>query len=159
MIYIDFYNTFTHNAWRFTGIENNLRIYTAIFMIKNNAKVYAYVSEDSYSIDFDGYVGVSFLRAEYENEDGSMDLPWEDGEIEGLLSSMDYAEENLLKIGVPFTSDYEFHGNNKEEKKKRNEALKKKLNIEAYEKECWEECLEREEEERKKRESEKEKLR
>lgn len=135
---INFFNMFCRNAWKFVaGDYDKLQIYTATFCIEYNIKVYAYVAEDSSSIDREGHIGVYFLEVKYEDEDVYND-PMGTCELEWLLEAFEVAEENLLNVGIPFVPSYKFRGNNKEEKEIRNNEIRKKLNIEDFEKECWE---------------------
>ena len=142
MKYGDFLDMFCKNAWQSTGKELELNVYTATFLIVEDINVYAYVSENSNSIYLDENIGVSFLRVKYDDEDVYTD-PLGYGDIKWLLEAFDVAEENLLEVGIPFIPSYEFHGKNKKEKEKKNKELRKKLNVEAYEEECWKRLNER----------------
>lgn len=151
-------STLCNKAWRFVGKLGSLCLYTTTFSFKKRkVRVYAYVSEGYTLIDLAGGIGVTSLNVQYENQDGSMSLTCSD--LEGLLYAWNLAEKKLLRIGVPFSRGYKFYGNNKEENEKRNEALRRKLDIKRYERRCWDLLKELEEEKRKQRESEKEKLR
>nr|DAI52527.1 MAG TPA: hypothetical protein [Caudoviricetes sp.] len=152
-------STLCNNAWRFVGKLGSLCLYTTTFSFKKNmrerkVRVYAYVFEGYTSIALAGGIGVNSLNVQYENQDGSMSLTCSD--LEDLLYAWDLAEKKILRIGVPFTRSYKFYGNNKEENEKRNEALRRKLDIKRYERRCWDLLNELEEKKRKQRESEKE---
>ena len=46
-------------------------------------------------------------------------------DIEDMQEAIIHAEENLLKIGMPFIKDYKFHGKNAANKSRRNEKLRR----------------------------------
>ena len=50
-----------------------------------------------------------------------------------MLRAIELAEDNLLAIGMPFTPDYQFHGRNKANKKRRNDKLRRLYNLEEKE--------------------------
>ena len=73
-----------------------------------------------------------WLEAIYENErDGCLSY----FDMKDMQSAIVYAEENLLRIGMPFTKDYRFKDDADGEKKKRNEELRQMYNLEELEKE------------------------
>ena len=53
--------------------------------------------------------------------------------IHAMLRAIELAEDNLLAIGMPFTPDYQFHGRNKANKKRRNDKLRRLYNLEEKE--------------------------
>lgn len=72
----------------------------------------------------DGHYGVLWLEAvEYEN--GPM---YTENDLLDMLSAFEVAEDNLLRIGIPFTPEYQFHGD-KENKKQENEKLREKYQL------------------------------
>ena len=85
-----------------------------------HSTVVALVSEHKGHLFFDGHYGVMWLEAIYENENSGC-LSYDD--MEDMQAAIIHAEENLLKIGMPFTKDYKFHGKNAANKARRNEKL------------------------------------
>ncbi len=61
-------------------------------------------------------------------------LPFEDYDVDSLMEAIELAEDNLLAIGVPFASRRKFHGSNAANKRRRNETLRKKFNLDENEK-------------------------
>jgi hypothetical protein len=55
-------------------------------------------------------------------------------DIEDMQNGIILAEKSLLKDGIPFVPDYDFHGRNKANMKRRNDALRRKLNVDKMEK-------------------------
>lgn len=49
--------------------------------------------------------------------------------VGGMLQACEFAEDNLLTIGIPFNNHYYFHGSNAEDKKCRNTALRKEYGL------------------------------
>lgn len=91
--------------------------------------VRAVVSAHSKHLVVDGHYGVMWLdAAKYEN-----DPPYEEHALEDMLTAIEYAEDNLLKIGMPFVPDYKFHGKNKANKKRRNDKLRKLYGLDELE--------------------------
>ena len=92
--------------------------------------VRAVVASHSRHLCIDGHYGVLWLDvAKYENNP-----PYEEHALTDMITAIGYAEDNLLAIGMPFTPDYDFHGRNKANKKRRNDALRRKYNLEELEK-------------------------
>lgn len=60
--------------------------------------------------------------------------PYEWYELQDAQLAIELAEDNLIRIGMPFDPDFEFHGKNKVNKKRRNDALRRKYGLEAKEK-------------------------
>lgn len=48
-----------------------------------------------------------------------------------VLAAIDHAESNLLRCGIPFVKDHRFHGDEAEEKAKRNASIREKLGLDA----------------------------
>lgn len=90
--------------------------------------VRAVVASHSRHLNIDGHLGVLWLdAAKYEN-----DPPYEENALTDMMTAIKFAEENLLKIGMPFTPDYKFHGN-AANKRRRNEKLRRLYNLEELE--------------------------
>ncbi len=91
--------------------------------------VIAIVSQRKEDLELDGHYGVLWLEAIYESE-----LPYTFEAMEDMQHAIILAEENLLKIGMPFTDGYCFHGKNIARKAQRNTKLRKEFNLEELEK-------------------------
>ena len=94
-----------------------------------HSTVRAVVSEHPKHLCIDGYYGILWLDvAKYENKP-----PYTETALKDMITAIEYAEDNLLKIGMPFTPDYKFHGRDKANKKRRNDKLRKLYNLEELE--------------------------
>lgn len=94
-----------------------------------DSTVRAVVASHSKHLCIDGHYGILWLDvAKYENEP-----PYTETALKDMITAIEYAEDNLLKIGMPFTPDYEFHGRNRANKKRRNDKLRKLYNLEELE--------------------------
>lgn len=93
--------------------------------------VRAVVSEFSQHLCINGHYGVIWLdAAKYENNP-----PYEENALKDMIKAIERAEDNLIKIGMPFCPDYKFHGRNKANKKRRNDKLRRLYDLERFEKE------------------------
>lgn len=91
--------------------------------------VRAVVAAHSKHLRCDGHYGVLWLdAAKYENNP-----PYEENALTDMLTAIEYAEDNLLKIGMPFIPDYRWHGN-AYNKRRRNEKLRRLYNLDELEK-------------------------
>lgn len=91
-----------------------------------SSTVVAIVATNPDHLDLNGHYGVIWLEAVYENERNGC-LSYED--MEDMQSAIIIAEENLLRIGMPFCPDYKFHGKNVANKKRRNDKLRRLYNM------------------------------
>lgn len=87
-----------------------------------HSTVVALVSGQKNHLCFNGHYGVMWLEAIYDCERGGC---FSYGDIEDMQAAIIHAEENLLKIGMPFTKGYKFHGKNAANKSRRNEKLRR----------------------------------
>lgn len=93
--------------------------------------VRAVVSEFSQHLCINGHYGVIWLdAAKYENNP-----PYEENALKDMIKAIERAEDNLIKIGMPFCPDYKFHGRNKANKKRRNDKLRRLYDLERFEEE------------------------
>ena len=108
--------------------------YTNTFFGMYDAKVTAIVScNQNHLKDFGNY-GIIWLEvSDYECGDH-----YSASELKDMMSILDIAEKHLLTIGMPFTPDYEFM-NNKANRKRRNEKLRRMYGLEEKEKKDKEE--------------------
>ena len=113
------------------SITDDLDQYKADFLGNlYSSTVVALVSANEDHLELDGHYGVMWLEAVYENERNGC---YSFGDMEDMQSAIILAEENLLRIGMPFTPDYKFHGKNVANKKRRNEKLRRMYNLEQLE--------------------------
>lgn len=133
----------TSNAWKWLCYDedklstaNEYTQYAADFLGNSySSTVVAIISNLPDHLNLDGHYGVLWLEAIYENERNGC-LSYDD--MEDMQSAIVVAEENLLRIGMPFTPDYRFHGRNKANNKRRNDKLRKMYHLEEKEKKDWE---------------------
>lgn len=105
-------------------------VYTLKILVEYHVTVRAVVASHSQHLCINGHYGVLWLDvAEYEN-----DPPYGMDDLEDMLEAIRLAEDNLLKIGMPFAPDYQFNGN-AANKRRRNEKLRRIYNLEELEKE------------------------
>lgn len=120
----------SRNGWEWLPYEeeylsttDTLYQYKAVFLGAGyRSTVVALISDHPDHLKLDGHYGVMWLEAIYECERNGC-LSYED--MKDMQQAIIYAEENLLKIGMPFTPNYRFHGKNVANKKRRNEKLRK----------------------------------
>ncbi len=121
----------------FLSITDDLNQYKAEFLGRTySSTVVALVSSYPKNLKFDGHYGVLWLEAVYENERNNC---YGFDDMEDMQCSIIKAEENLLKIGMPFAPDYCFHGKNIANKKRRNDKLRrlyKLAELEAEDRTC-----------------------
>lgn len=105
-------------------------VYTNTFLGWYDTEVMAAVSAHSGHLCIDGHYGVLWLAAvKYE-----CDPPHSANDLEDMLAAIEFAEDHLLRIGMPFTADYQFRGRNKANKKRKNDKLRQLYNLEELEK-------------------------
>lgn len=114
------------------GVTKEYTQYAADFIGKDyKSKIVAIISAFPKELDLDGHYGVLWLEAVYENtRDGCFSY----NDMLDMQQAIIYAEENLLKIGMPFTENYKFHGKNIANKIRRNKKLRELYNLEELEK-------------------------
>ena len=124
----------SRNGWVWLAYEteylsktNDLDQYkTEILGMDYSSTIIAIVSEHPDHLKFDGHYGVLWLEAIYECErDGCLSYH----DMRDMQIAITFAEDNLLKIGMPFTPTYRFHGKNVANKKRRNEKLRRLYNL------------------------------
>ena len=102
--------------------------YTLKVLGEYETTVRAVVAQHSKHLCINGHYGVLWLDAvDYECQ-----RPYSDHALIDMLFALELAEENLLKIGMPFAPDYRFHGN-KANRKRRNEKLRRLYDLERKE--------------------------
>ncbi len=134
-----FWRVFHSNGWShqfpkdFDKDKEQEDLYTITLLEEYECYVTAHVATDSRSLGISGEYGALWLDVRYEYPDNG--YGWR--ELEEMQSAIIDAEDNLLKIGIPFESTYEFHGRNRANKKRRNDALIRKLNLKERADQDW----------------------
>lgn len=127
------------NGWtwnRYDGwTDDDCDKYTMTFLgSMYDVKVQAVVSTCHRGMCVNGHMGVLWLEAvDYPDCIRDENNGYSFGDLEDIISGLIVAEENLVKCGIPFSPDYKFHGKNKANLKKRNDATRRKLNMEHWE--------------------------
>ena len=129
-----FWRVFHSNGWSFCfdkdfsaeTKEEHESLYVIVLLEEYQCTITAHVITDSYQLRINGEYGVMWLNVKYEynDDDGH---GWD--ELKEMEDAIIDAEDNLVAIGIPFCSDYEFHGKNRANKKRKNDALIRKLNL------------------------------
>lgn len=106
--------------------EDEESLYEITLLEEYECTVTAHVVTDACQLNINGEYGVMWLnvRYEYQDEDGHC---WR--ELEEMQGAIIDAEDNLLAIGIPFETNYVFHGRNRANKKRKNDALIRKFNL------------------------------
>ena len=133
---------FCGNGWKWNQYdgwhEDDYEKYKATFLSTYAVEVQAVVSDCYKGMNLDGHLGVLWLEVtDYPDCCRDENNGYSFGDLEDMKYGIISAEENLVKLGVPFTPDYKFHGRNKANLKRRNDATRKKLNMEHWEEEEW----------------------
>ena len=153
-----FWRVFHSNGWShqfpkdFEKDKTREDLYVMTLLEEYECTVTAHVITDAQSLDITGQYGVMWINVnyEYQDDDGHS---W--GELSEMQSAIIDAEDNLVKIGIPFVDDYDFHGKNRANKKRKNDALIRKLNLKEKadkDREQYKETMKKYEEQRKERE-------
>ena len=130
----------SRNGWEWLSYESEylsttdtLYQYKAEFLGREySSTVVALVAAHPDHLNLDGHYGVMWLEAIYEcDRDGCLSYH----DMKDMQQAIIYAEDNLLKIGMPFTPDYRFHGKNAANKKRRNDKLRRLYNLAEIEQE------------------------
>lgn len=128
------WNTFGSNGWKWYIKEGSnkedLSTYKLDILGEYTTTVTANICDDEDELCCNGHYGVSWLDADYEYS--NRNLSYE--ELEDILYALESAEDNLLSIGIPFSPRYKFHGSNRANKKRRNDSLRRRLNLDYLEK-------------------------
>ena len=136
----DVLHILSRNGWEWLSYESEylsttdtLYQYKAEFLGREySSTVVALVSAHPDHLELDGHYGVMWLEAIYEcDRDGCLSYH----DMKDMQQAIIYAEDNLLKIGMPFTPDYRFHGKNAANKKRRNDKLRRLYNLAEIEQE------------------------
>ena len=134
----DILHILSRNGWQWLSYKDEyLSITTEYLQYKADflghsysSTVVAIISGCPDHLSLDGHYGVLWLEAIYENERNGC---FSYNDMTDMQQAIIYAEENLLRIGMPFTPDYKFHGKNTANKKRRNDKLRRMYNLEEIE--------------------------
>lgn len=154
-----FWRVFHSNGWHVKFPEDFDRehreeqesLYEITLLEEYECTVTAHVITDSYQLNINGEYGVMWFDVQHEYADTN-GYSW--SELDEMTSAIIDAEDNLLAIGIPFEEKYEFHGKNRANKKRKNDALIRKLGLKAkaeHDREEYRITMQKYEEERKKR--------
>ena len=136
----DVLHILSRNGWEWLSYESEylsttdtLYQYKAEFLGREySSTVVALIAAHPDHLNLDGHYGVMWLEAIYEcDRDGCLSYH----DMKDMQQAIIYAEDNLLKIGMPFTPDYRFHGKNAANKKRRNDKLRRLYNLAEIEQE------------------------
>jgi len=92
----------------------------------NLLTVTAWVAEGEDGLSASGSWGVAWIEADTSPYTEGADS-WDDT-VERQMAIV-HAEDNLLRCGIPFVEDYDFHGKNIAQKHARNIATRRKLRL------------------------------
>lgn len=109
------------NGWKTSSLDDDCEIFKLGITLDYDVDCYALVDNTKKVSGEYGVYGI-----EVADPAGGTTPPIDWTRLEELLQAIECAEENLLVIGVPFISDYEFHGAGKEEKADKNTELRRK---------------------------------
>jgi len=143
--FVDYFHGFLYllsqNGWEWVAYDDETDYYKYVntFLGTYSVKVRAVVFEHPGHLIVNGYFGVGWLEfVDYPDCTRDENIGYGFGDLADIIHGMELAEENLIRIGMPFVPDYKFHGKNKANLKRRNDALRRKLNMERWEKEAME---------------------
>ena len=112
-------------------VDNNLRQYAKNIISREYDTIcIVNVCEDEKGMELSGEFGVLWIECLY-----SEDAPYTYDNLQDMLAALIMAEDDLLLIEIPFAAKYEFHGKNVANKKRRNDALRRKYKCDEIEKE------------------------
>lgn len=140
--FIDYFPGFLHlfvsNGWqwhRYDGwADDEFRKYKCTFCNMYDVEVQAVVSCDREGMNVDGSLGILWLEViGYPDciRDESNGYTFTD--LNDIIGGLILAEENLVRCGIPFSPDYPFHGANRANMKRRNDATRRKLRLDHWE--------------------------
>lgn len=140
----DFYPGFLYlmgnNGWMWQNdpSEEDFNRYSCNIFVEFEHVIDAVVYEYPKHLDFAGVYGIGWLEWRDYNDRDKSDCGYTFDDLEGMICALEAAEESLVKCGIPFSPNYRFHGPNKANMKRQNDATRRKLNMERWEKEAME---------------------
>lgn len=140
----NFLHMFGKNGWmwqRYDGWdEDDYNKYKASFLGNYTVDVLAVVSVYKEHVEHHGGLGVLWLEVVgYPDCTRDENNGYSFSDLYDMIDGLITAEENLVRCGIPFIADYRFHGPNSANLKRRNDATRRKLNMEYWEKKYMEE--------------------
>lgn len=144
--FVDYFPGFLHLMgnhgwiWETHAEEGDEHYFFTKTVLSNDykVKVNAIVYSGWKHLDESGHYGVAWLDF-VDYPDCTIDK-WHGltiHELEDIIHGMILAEEDLVRCGIPFVPDYHFHGPNAWNMKRRNDATRKRLNIDHWEERDW----------------------
>ena len=130
----EFLNLFGCNGWVWNqhkgwADEDHFK-YKASFLSMYQTDVQAAVAVTRDQRQAHGDYGILWLEAVgYPDCCRDIDNGYTFYDLEDIKRSLILAEKNLLRCGIPFTADYEFHGSQKANMTRRNKAIRKKYHL------------------------------
>ena len=113
----------------FNSMNDDYDLYTMSFLGNYKTKILACVSAHEKHLCNDGHYGVLWLEVvKYECK-----RPYCYSDLEDMMYALELAEDNLLRIGMPFVPDYDFHGEKAKDKAEVNKALRIMYDLDAKE--------------------------
>ena len=119
------------NGWKYVMHDPNFNegkaedLYQLTILGEYETTVTAHIVTDIDGFRHFAHLGVSWLEGEYEYQEQPLSFE----ALDDMRYALENAEDNLLALGIPFDDKYDFHGKNKANKKRRNDAIRRKLNI------------------------------
>lgn len=126
----------TQNGWKYIGHRENVgEQYQMTFLSEYDVGIIASVAESWMDVRIAGSLGV--LELDVGNYE--CDMPYMRDELYWMIDALNMAEDNLIKIGMPFTSGYRFSGRNAANNARRNQKLRRIFDLNELEEKAWEE--------------------
>lgn len=118
------------------SVDRRLRQYKKSILAKEfDTLCIANVCLTAEGMELSGEFGVLWVECLYSED---VIPPYSFNSLYDMLAALEMAEDDLLMIGIPFCAKYQFHGKNAANKKRRNDALRRKYNCEEIERELKE---------------------
>ncbi len=118
------------NGWKYVFADPDKEekaedLYQIPILGNYETMITAHIVTDLSGFKHYGHLGVSWIEGRYEYQE--QDLGFD--ELDDIYYALENAEDNLLALEIPFDEKYEFHGRNKANKKRRNDAIRRRMNI------------------------------
>lgn len=134
----DIFKLLTRNGWEWLRgdgwNERDTFCFKASFTGYYRYEILASASCITDHLGLEGHIGVLWLEVigtPDETFDKYNGPSYED--MTHMQECIEYAEANLIRCGIPFSPNYRFHGKNKANLKRRNDAIRRKLKLEEME--------------------------
>ena len=133
----DLFNALGDNGWQWVryDTEDDYYKFKCTFSLSYRIIVQACVSVHQNHLCVDGHYGVLWVECiGWPDWSRGEDVGFGYSDLTCMQNALIKAEENLLRCGIPFSPEHRFLGKNAENKKRRNDALRKKYNLAEIEK-------------------------